>query len=306
MNYLRSFSLFILLLLVFQEVGCKKNSTDTEGDISYTDLTGEYLGQEPPDMTPIRFAPEILRATSSWFWHGPPVFSPDGNELYFTKYFIGTDFVKIYYMKQENGRWTAPAPAGFLNRSEENYPVFSADGRTLYFLSPASGSCIFSTNLTTDGWSTPQRLEISTPYSMNIGSEFSVTREGNIYFELTRDIYYSEYSNGTYSPAVRLDEPVSTEHIETGPYVDPDERYLIFGSHRPGGYGESDLYICFKNSDDTWTEPVNMGGIINSNHAEIFPLVSPDGNYLFFITKKTGDDGLSPYWIDANIIDELR
>lgn len=45
---------------------------------------------------------------------------------------------------------------------------------------------------------------------------------------------------------------------------------MIFASDRPGGYGKMDLwYSDWKNGE--WTEPINMGPIINSPYNEIYP-----------------------------------
>lgn len=45
---------------------------------------------------------------------------------------------------------------------------------------------------------------------------------------------------------------------------------IIFASDRPGGYGQMDLwYSDWVN--DTWTEPVNLGPIINTPFNEVFP-----------------------------------
>lgn len=61
-------------------------------------------------------------------------------------------------------------------------------------------------------------------------------------------------------------------------YISPEEGYLIFA----GGSDNADLFICFKNIDGKWGSPVNMGDKINTNEWERFPVVSPDGKYLFF------------------------
>jgi len=45
----------------------------------------KYLGQPTPGNVPIRFPPDSLLANDEWFWHGSPVFTPDGLEMYWTK-----------------------------------------------------------------------------------------------------------------------------------------------------------------------------------------------------------------------------
>lgn len=46
----------------------------------FTDLKGDYLGQTPPDDTPVVFAPGIVSTDD--LEHSPAIFSPDGNEVY--------------------------------------------------------------------------------------------------------------------------------------------------------------------------------------------------------------------------------
>ena len=49
------------------------------------DLSGPYLGQEPPGVVPQLFVPEELQSNSEWWWHGALAFTPDGEE--FHRYF---------------------------------------------------------------------------------------------------------------------------------------------------------------------------------------------------------------------------
>jgi hypothetical protein len=46
-------------------------------------LTGPYLGQKPPGMTPIIFAPGSVSTERTEFGNA---FSPDGGEFYFTRF----------------------------------------------------------------------------------------------------------------------------------------------------------------------------------------------------------------------------
>jgi len=125
-----------------------------------------------------------------------------------------------------------------------------------------------------------------------------------------------------------LGSHINSEHVDWCPYVDPDEEFLIFSSNRPGGSGQLDLYISFRRDDDGWGEPVNLGPEINSDDNERFPYMSPDGKYLFFLSKRTPfvvppevpltvadleemsesiRNGLSNiYWVDASFLEGLR
>ena len=94
---------------------------------------------------------------------------------------------------------------------------------------------------------------------------------------------------------------------EEGPYIAPDESFLIFESQRPEC--NLGLYIAFKLDDGHWSIPVNMGPEINSGKGERFARLSPDGKYLFFGSFRNvsaDKHGADIYWIDAKIIDKLK
>jgi Tol biopolymer transport system component len=110
--------------------------------------------------------------------------------------------------------------------------------------------------------------------------------------------------------ASALPSPVNTSGYEDGPFISTDESYIIFESDRPGGVGESiDLYISFKSENGEWSNAINMGPTINSNHTERFARVSPDGKFLFFGSNRrriNGQPNFDIYWIDAAIISRLK
>jgi tetratricopeptide (TPR) repeat protein len=124
-----------------------------------------------------------------------------------------------------------------------------------------------------------------------------------------------------YQEAERLPWPINTDFIEYDPYVAPDESFLIFGSDRPGGFGNSDNYICFRKEDGSWTHPINLGRPLNSSSWDLCANGSPDGKYFFFtsgrktevdkgsIGKKSGEEPAEDsdlYWVDFAFITKLK
>jgi hypothetical protein len=275
-----------------------------------------YLGQTPPGMTALRFPPDSLLANNNWMWHGSPVFTYDGLEMFWTIYSEPTPStykLEIFTMLVENNNWCPIQRPSFADTTyKENNPLFIAGDDTLYYYSARTNTFINRVVRTTTGWDEPQTLQIPIPPGYFIGSTFSVNKNRDIYLDLldqTTDesnIYISKFQNGNYQLAEVLGPEINSGYNESCPFIDPDESYLIFGSNRPGGYGSQlDLYICFKNEDQTWTDAINMGFEINSTGA-FFPFVTLDKQYLFFVTGKPGDIGYNPYWISADIIDSLH
>jgi hypothetical protein len=121
-------------------------------------------------------------------------------------------------------------------------------------------------------------------------------------------LYKSLLIDSTYSQIENLGNTIHTVNGETEPFMSPDESYLIFTSpftSRPGSHGGYDLWICFKKTNNSWTEAVNMGPNINTALDEYGPRVTQDGNYLFFTRDNVGTS-MDIYWVSANIIDSLR
>jgi len=120
-------------------------------------LKGGYLGQTEPGDTPQMFAPGIVSGHGFESEHSPAVFSPDLKEVYWTQKFRGP----ILYMEQKNGVWTAPKPAPFCSEYGDGEPIFSPDGKKLFFLSfrplkpegPSDKENMWYIDRTLEGWS---------------------------------------------------------------------------------------------------------------------------------------------------------
>jgi outer membrane protein OmpA-like peptidoglycan-associated protein len=64
-------------------------------------------------------------------------------------------------------------------------------------------------------------------------------------------------------------------------FLAPGGQAMILSVERDDSYGNRDLYISFKNGN-IWSEPVNMGGTINTLSEEAAPFLSEDGKTLYF------------------------
>jgi TolB protein len=273
---------------------------------------GPYLGQAVPGMTLERFPPFPHIANGNWFWHGAPAFSPDGQQMYGTRYDIAAGRTDIFMTKIEDGVWTWPVRAEFSSESfSDNCPVFSATGDTLYFQSARPGGNIFRVSRVGDSWSTPQPLGLPGIGGTTTGLQFSVASNGDIYGELgiggdnNLDLFVWRLEGGVYGLPESLGPVVNSSSLDFMPWVDPLQRYLIFVSDRPQGLGTHDIWICERSQDGVWGEPVNAGPEINTGVEDLWPCLSPDGSYLFVSTGRAEDQGFNPYWMEADTLLDL-
>lgn len=61
-------------------------------------------------------------------------------------------------------------------------------------------------------------------------------------------------------------------------------------------YKGSDIYVAYRLSDTSWSEPVNLGEPINTEGWEAQPAVSADGTRLYFASTREGGRGGSDIW----------
>lgn len=274
-------------------------------------IKGDYLGQPEPGDTPQLFAPGIVSGYGYDSEHSPAVFSPDLQEVYWTKKFQGP----ILFMEQKNGVWTAPKSAPFCSEYGDGEPIFSPDGKKLFFLSsrplkpggPSNKENMWYVERTQDGWSEPKPVS-PLINAFDLHWLFSIADNGTIYFASTsgksyglNDIYSSRIVNGEYEEPKNLGSVINTAGIDHTPYIAPDESYLIYVSSKESSSpADMKFYISYRNKDGSWMEPIKMGEKINAIDVALCPAVTPDGKYLFFVGA--GDI----YWMDARIIEDLK
>jgi hypothetical protein len=98
---------------------------------------------------------------------------------------------------------------------------------------------------------------------------------------------------------VNLGSPINTSSIEPTLCLSADGCSLYFSSDRPGGRGAYDIWMAIRVSiNDNWTEPVNLGPVVNSPFQDTPEYISPDGLELYFdALNRTGGKGGWDIWM---------
>jgi hypothetical protein len=198
-----------------------------------------------------------------WGPSSSPSVSTDHLSLYVTSFGFGFGDFDIWVHTREtiHDDWPDPVNLGptiNTTRSDEGHADISADGLTLFFVSRRPGGHGYA-----DIWLT--------------------TRP-------TTDEPWSE--------PVNLGPTINGPYWDSGPSVSTDGLSLFFRSDRPGGYGDSDIWVSTRETiNDPWSEPANLGPIVNSPSGDFAPDISSDGLKLLFDSGRPGGHGGRDIWL---------
>lgn len=227
--------------------------------------------------------------------------APDGNKIYFTVDGLKSKVAVIAFITKQNNGWSKPKTVSFTGNYRDLEPAFSQDGKRLYFVSnrPAHKDSIqpkdydiWYVDKIKSGWSKPKNL--GQPINTEANEFYpSLTKNGTLYFTSARkgtkgneDIFVSAFKNGQFQEPISVSGGVNTKYYEFNAFVDPDERYLIFSSHRPNeGQGGSDLYISYQ-KDGLWQKATLLKNV-NSPALDFCPFVDSKTNRFYFTSQRT-------------------
>jgi peptidoglycan-associated lipoprotein len=216
---------------------------------------------------PTLFSGNILKEDVN---EGTPAFSKDGKTMIFARGNNGktkgnTYDVDLYISKMIDGQWTEPAMITAISDSAswEGCPMFSGDGKTLYFCSNRTGGKggidIYRVNLDNSGrFGRPVNLggDINTP-----GNEMFpyVSADAKLYFAsdghagLGRlDLFSATRKDGEIT-VENLGLPFNSTADDFGiVFLDKNKGY--FSSNREGGKGDDDIYYFENTAPDKQPE----------------------------------------------------
>lgn len=185
-----------------------------------------------------------------------PLLSPDGKTLYFSRKNhpdnVGGEKDKedIWYSQLDStGHWSLAKNIGApLNNTEPNFinsiQSVTPDGRTAVML--------LGNRYLDNG-----KMQAGVSISSNIGGTWSQP----VAIEITNDYNFNEKANY---------------------FLTNNRRTLIMSVEREDSYGDRDLYVSFMKEDSVWTEPLNLGDVINTAAEESAPFLAADDRTLYF------------------------
>jgi Putative Ig domain/Secretion system C-terminal sorting domain len=261
-----------------------------------------YFGQTPPGNTPQIFAPGLVSLPNRN--EAVITFSPDGASVFF---YISNSNPYTLYATYTNNHWTTPVTIPFSIGRLTGEPSFAFNGNRVYMFATNAVNHVGLADLSYSekqgtNWSDPISLG-NPPNSEVYQYHPCIVGDTSIYFSSNAgDIIRCQYDNGAYQDRFILPVPVNHIGAQTwgDPYVSVDESYMLLKSIREEGYGQNDLYISYKKPDGTWTNPKNLGNIINTAGNETSGDITPDGLYM---TYGRNND---LYWVSTSFIDSLK
>jgi len=97
------------------------------------------------------------------------------------------------------------------------------------------------------------------------------------------DIYFSRRVGNSWSLPVNMGTPVNSSAWDSHPSISADGKILYFSSARDGSIGPKDIWMStLDESGQFWSEPTNLGSVINTTGKEMSPFIHHDNQTLYF------------------------
>ena len=232
-------------------------------------------------------------------------FTPDGRTACFAE-----ARSRIVESSLVDGAWSRPQPLPFTLDHFNFAPAVAPDGSTLYFVSnrPSPGhplrsetdATIWAVSRAGSGWGEPRRLGnlVDEGKDCYVDS-LSAAADGTL-------VFTAILGGGPRNTQVYLARPSAQGFVSQGLSpalggagedlsdvgVAPGGDAIVFSSNRAGGLGGHDLYLSRRNADGIWSTPVNLGPEFNSPGSEASPVISADGQTLYFYSDRDGKPGI--------------
>ncbi len=244
-----------------------------------------------------------------------PVISPDGNVLYFCRQNYpenvrGIDDPQdIYYATYEGGNWSMAKNIGPpLNDIFANgVNSVSPDGNSLLLINQYEEfapvqSGVSLTYKNGGRWNFPEKLTIKDYHNKSPYADFFLSSDGKALILAVeredsygdQDLYVSldQWAN-TWSKPINLGKVINTPKAEFAPFLSADGKTLYFASEGHQGFGGSDIFFSERLDDSwlKWSEPKNMGSMINTPYWDAYYSTTAKGDFAYFVSTKDASAG---------------
>ena len=210
----------------------------------------------------------------------------------------------IFISRRNDFGWDISEEVSEINTQfNEGSVVLSRDGKTMIFSrcegEDTFGDCdLYKVTLRADStWSEAKNLGPNVN-SVAWDSHPSLSHSGDsLFFASDRiggfglsDIYFCKKDkNGNWTPAENMGPIINTRNNDVSPFYHPIYDVLYFSSNgQLYNFGEFDIYKSYK-IGNLWTEPFNIGPLVNSQGSEFYFTIDSNSEFLFYAHSTTRD-----------------
>jgi OmpA-OmpF porin, OOP family len=205
-----------------------------------------------------------------------PTISADGNILFFicenhpgnTKYNSFRHSQDIWYsIKDSNGLWA--------EAEHMEYPLNTYFYNAVFWISPDNNRILI------------RNAFVNGDYAGNGVSMSYLTKTGGWSKpEMLQIKNYAKYDRGRQNGASMSND---------------GQTLLLYMTEEKGGYN-NDIYVCFLQPGNTWSEPKSLGKKINlKSYDEMTPYLASDGVTLYFSSNRPGGIGDNDIWMTKRL-----
>ena len=196
----------------------------------------------------------------------------------------------------------------------EYFPSLTIDGKKMIFTRRISNDeDFYESDLAEGKWSKAKPLGGKVNTNLNEGAQ-NISQDGELLVftgcnypegEGSCDLYFSIKTNTGWSEAQNLGNVVNSEFWESSPSLSPDKKDLYFASDRPGGFGGRDIWVTHRLQMGKWSQPENLGPLINTAGDESCPFIHADNQTLFFNSNGLPGYGMTDLFLSRKQEDNV-
>lgn len=284
------------------EIYKKGSATDTRSVNKIIKILDDAINVDEEEVKVIKSLSHLLGDINTNSSEFAPVIDSNRNGMYYSSR-KPSQYAKlnVWYADFSNGVWVNSRTIDGLSANlNESVGGFSSDGNTAYlfgnFYGANEGDLFFSTKQD-DRWSRPNAITAINSESTEM--QPFIYQDNVMFFVSNRpggfggfDIYVSEYNRGWSNP-VNLGPVINTVYYEETPFFDWDGKTLYFSSNGHPGLGEFDIFKSTKigESWQDWSEPENMGVVINSVRNDYYFTHAKNDNNWYLASDRVGGKG---------------
>ncbi len=275
-----------------------------------TEDGGQPATVSEPVEAPTFFAKKerLSDAVNTPYLESKPLIAPDGKRLYFARKNAPMnvkgkkDDQDIYFSDLLDKGWGEAVNIG--RPLNDKYPngvcSVTPDGNTLLVMLAYNdnGFVVDGVSIArkkASGWGNPEAQDIQGFHNLCDYQDYFLTNSGKVMLMALQmeetygdqDLYVSFRKGANeWSKPVNLGPVINSNKVEFAPFLASDNKTLYFSSNGHGGYGESDIFYT-KRLDDSWqnwSEPLNIGGEINTPSWDGYYAVAAKGDYAYFVS----------------------